>query len=58
LSTHDETVHTHAGDSIGSLADIWGVDAFELLYNNSANIEDVSKPLTGTVLSVCDINSE
>jgi hypothetical protein len=44
-----------AGDSVSSLADVWGVDAFELLYNNSANIEDVSKPLEGTVLSVCDI---
>lgn len=31
------------------------MDAFELLYNNSASIEDVSKPLEGTVLSVCDI---
>jgi hypothetical protein len=45
------------GDSISSLADVWGVDAFELLYNNSANIDDVSKPLAGTVLSVCDITS-
>jgi hypothetical protein len=46
-----------AGDSISYLADIWGVDAFELLYNNSANIEDVSKPLEGTVLGVCDITN-
>jgi len=46
-----------SGDSISSLADIWGVDAFELLYNNSANIDDVSKPLDGIVLSVCDITS-
>lgn len=32
------------------------MDAFELLYNNSASIDDVSKPLDGIVLSVCDIS--
>lgn len=44
------------GDSISGLADAWGVDAFELLYNNSASIDDISKPLDGIVLRVCGIS--
>ena len=37
------------------LADTWGVDGLELLYNNSASIDDLSSPLDGKLLTVCGI---
>eukprot|EP00882_Tetradesmus_deserticola_P030773 GHRQ01034715.1.p1 GENE.GHRQ01034715.1~~GHRQ01034715.1.p1 ORF type:complete len:108 (-),score=31.76 GHRQ01034715.1:3-326(-) len=46
------------GDSIGMLADTWGVEPVELLYNNSAAINDLEKPIAGKLLSVCGLGEQ
>jgi hypothetical protein len=43
------------GDSIGMLADTWGVAPVDLLYNNSQAISDLEKPIAGQLLSVCGL---
>jgi hypothetical protein len=43
------------GDSIGMLADSWGVSPADLLYNNSQAISDLEKPIAGQLLSVCGL---
>ena len=43
------------GDSIGMLADTWGVEPAELLYNNTEIISDLEKPIDGKLLSVCGL---
>ena len=45
-----------AGDSISGIADALGVDAFQLLYDNTEEIEDLEKPLVGKTLRVCGIS--
>lgn len=45
------------GDSIGMLADTWGVEPAELLYNNTEIISDLEKPIAGKLLSVCGLGT-
>jgi hypothetical protein len=46
------------GDSIGMLADTWGVEPAELLYNNTEIINDLDKPIAGKLLSVCGLGEQ
>eukprot|EP00775_Hariotina_reticulata_P009526 gene9526-9690_t len=41
------------GDSLGMLAEVWGVPVDELVANNSATVQDLDQPLLGKFLTVC-----
>lgn len=43
------------GDSIGMLADTWGIEPADLLYDNIDTITDLDKPIAGKLLSVCGL---